>query len=223
MRVVRDDPDHPDPGFAELYAGLPEPRSLEPWLGFCQEAAPPVLYLGIGAARIAEPLARHGIRLVGVDAHPGMLAAARAKLPSGELIQARIEDLQLGRRFDLVIAPSSILNTGERLLAAARHLSGDGRLLFELMNPHWLQAGANPGVRILKLDRRRAEIEVDYPGGFVQPAAVALVWPEEMEDFLATAGLELQKMWGSSEDLEAAPTFFVLARRRAASCPPAAT
>lgn len=223
MRVVRDDPDRPDPGFAELYASLPEPEGLEPWLSLCQRAQPPVLYLGIGAARIAQPLERRGVELVGVDVHPGMLAAARERLPQAELVQGRIEELDLGRRFDLVMAPSNILNTAARLQGAARHLADGGRLAFELMNPHWLEAGGNPGVRVLKLQRESAEIEVDYPGGFVQPAEVRLVWPEEIEDFVGDAGLDLVRMWGSADDLEAAATFYVLATRPAAGSPPAAT
>lgn len=223
MRFVRDDPERPDPGFAELYASLPEPESLEPWLSLCQGADPPILYLGIGAARIAAPLARRDVELVGVDVHPGMLAAARQRLAHAEIIQGRIEVLDLDRRFDLVIAPSNILNTAARLQGAARHLGQGGRLAFELMNPHWLQAGASQGVRIASLERERAVIEVDYPGGFVQPAEVSLVWPEEIEDFLDEAGLEVSRMWGSADDLEAAATFYVVATRPAAGSPPAAT
>src|SRR5215469_8115811 len=114
-RMVRDDPQDPDPGFAELYASIPDAVDLEPWLGWCREAAGPVLYLGIGAGRLAVPLAAAGVALVGVDAHPGMLDRLRARLPDVELVQARIEELDLGRRFPLVMGPSSILESGDRL------------------------------------------------------------------------------------------------------------
>jgi hypothetical protein len=57
MTIVRDDPSSPDEGFAELYAQLPDASDLWPWLELAQEAAPPVLYLGIGTGRLAVPLA----------------------------------------------------------------------------------------------------------------------------------------------------------------------
>ena len=125
--VVRDDPDHPDEGFAALYAELPPPRSLEPWLGWARAARPPVLYLGIGTGRIALPLGDAGIELVGVDAHPGMLRRLRARRPHLAAHLGRIEDLDLGRRFDLVIVPSNILCTAARLDRAAAHLDPGGR------------------------------------------------------------------------------------------------
>src|SRR5215472_8557298 len=136
QRMVRDDPLDPDPGFAELYASFPDATDLEPWLGWCREAHGPVLYLGVGAGRLAVPLAAAGVELVGVDAHPGMLERLRARMPGVELVQTRIEDLDLDRRFPLVIGPSSILESAECLAIAARHCSH--RVAMELMNPHWL-------------------------------------------------------------------------------------
>ncbi|TMD06031.1 MAG: methyltransferase domain-containing protein, partial [Chloroflexi bacterium] len=88
---VRDDPERPDEGFAELYAQLLDVTDPEPWLGWARQAKPPVLYLGIGTGRIAVPLAKAGVQLVGVDAHPGMLRRLAERLPTVELIQARIE------------------------------------------------------------------------------------------------------------------------------------
>src|SRR5690348_7160994 len=122
MESVRDDPSNPDPGFAELYAQLPDATDLWPWLELAQGAVPPVLYLGIGTGRLARPLNAAGIELVGVDSHPGMLERLRARLPGTEAIQSRIEELDLGRRFDLVIAPSNILYLVGRLRRAADHL-----------------------------------------------------------------------------------------------------
>jgi Methyltransferase domain len=211
-RLVRDDPERPDPGFAELYASLPEATDLEPWLTWCRQAAPPVLYLGVGAGRLAVPLARAGIELVGVDAHPGMLALLRPRLPETELFQGLIESLDLGRSFELVLAPSNILFTAERLTAAARHSSR--WVAFELLNPHWLAAGAGAGVRVRRMDARSAEIDVDYPGSWRQRAEISLVWPEDVEALLDEAGLELQimKAAGPATDLVASSSFHVLAR-----------
>jgi len=176
-RPVRDDPRRPDPGFAELYARLPPATDLEPWLELARSARPPVLYLGAGAGRLAVPLHAAGVELVLVDAHPGMVAELMARLPDEHVYQSLIEDLDLAARFDLVMVPSNILYTVGLLQAAARHLMPVGRLAFELTNPHWLRAGASPGFRVLEMDRVRARVEVDYPGGVVQEGLIELIWP----------------------------------------------
>lgn len=209
---VRDDPEDPDPGLADLYASFPDATDLEPWLTWAREAGGPVLYLGIGSGRLAVPLLGHGVHLVGVDAHPGMLGRMRVRAPDLPLVHARIETLDLGRGFPLVIAPSNILVNKARLRGAARHLSPRGRLGLELMNPYWLAAGAGGGVRVISMTDEEAHIEVQYRQGFVQEATVPLIWPDQVEEFLATAGLALWRMAGSADGLESSTTFTVLAR-----------
>jgi methyltransferase family protein len=218
MASVRDDPSNPDAGFAELYAQLPDATDLWPWLELAQGATPPVLYLGIGGGRIAVPLNGAGIELVGVDSHPGMLERLRGRLPRTELIESRIEDLALGRRFDLVIAPSNILYLVERLRRAADHLADAGALAFELANPHWLRSGGGDGVRVRAFDGNGARLEVDYRLAdgrtITQHAEVAIVWPEEMDNWLTSAGLRLQRMFGRPDaDLVDSPSFYVVASR----------
>ena len=219
MTIVRDDPSMPDEGFAELYAQLPDATDLSPWLELAQAAAPPVLYLGIGTGRLAVPLHAAGIELVGVDSHPGMLARLRRRLPDTELIQSRIEDLNLGRQFDLIVVPSNILCFADRLRSAGNHVAADGLLAFELTNPYWLRAGASPGVRVQSLDGNGARFEVDYklPDGrtITQQAEVPLIWPEEVENWLATvAGLKLRQMFaGPDTELVDSPSFYVVAGR----------
>jgi hypothetical protein len=213
-RVVRDDPLRPDPGFAELYASLPDATDLQPWLSWGRRARPPVLYLGVGSGRLAVPLVQAGVEIVGVDAHPGMLERLHVRLPAAELVQGLIEDLDLGRRFDLVMAPSNILTTPARLRGAVRHSS---RLVaFELLNPHWLLEGPARGVRVRSLTQERAELEIDYPGGWRQAAEVALTWPEEIESVLEAAGLELELMKGAAVagSLAESPSYEVLARTK---------
>jgi len=218
MASVRDDPSNPDAGFAELYAQLPDATDLWPWLELAQSATPPVLYLGVGTGRIAVPLSAAGIELVGVDSHPGMLERLRGRLPRTELIESRIEDLGLGRRFDLVVAPSNILYLVERLRRAADHLADGGALAFELANPHWLRAGGGDGVRVRAFDGNGARLEVDYrlPNGrtITQHAEVAIVWPEEVDNWLTSAGLRLQRMFGRPDaDLRDSPSFYVVTSR----------
>jgi SAM-dependent methyltransferase len=214
-RIVRDDPERPDAGFAELYASLADAADPEPWLGWCRAAAGPVLYLGVGAGRLAVPLAAAGIELVGVDAHPGMLRRLRERLPGIELIGSRIEDLRPARAFDLVIAPSGVLETRARLAAAAGAARPGGRVAFELLNPHWLLADGHEGVRVLGVDGGRARVEVDYPNGWTQRAETRLRWPERVERRLAGAGLRLRLLRGGDPEGELAdsPTYLVLAER----------
>ena len=214
---MRDDPINPDPAFAELYASLPDATDLWPWKDLALEAKPPVLYLGIGTGRLAVPLHAAGLQLVGVDSHPGMLARLRQRLPTIELVESRIESMDLGRRLDLIIVPSNILCFVERLRAAANHLAEDGTLAFELTNPYWLQAGGNRLVRVEAFDNNGARFEVDYelPDGrtVTQQAEIPLIWPDQVDNWLARgAGLKLRRMFGRpGAELETAPSFYVVA------------
>jgi SAM-dependent methyltransferase len=196
---------------------LPDATDLSPWLELARSVTTPVLYLGIGAGRLAVPLERSGIRMVGVDAHPGMLEHLARRLARTELISCRLEEFDLQRRFDLVIVPSNILYTQERLGSAAAHLQPAGRLAFELANPHWLQAGEHEGVRVGRIDDSKAHLEIDYLVGertYTEIADIELVWPERIHDWLAPADLILERMFGQPQyDLTGSPTYFVIARR----------
>jgi hypothetical protein len=216
--VVQDDPDDPDPAFAELYASLPDAKDLEPWLSAARRASSAVLYLGVGAGRLAVPLAAQGVLMVAVDSHPGMLERVRARIPNLETVHSRIEDLDLGPRFSLVMAPSSILNTRPRLMKAAAHLTSDGRVLFEMTNPHWLFNSEHESVRVLARERDWVSIEVTYdlPDGrrFKHLAEQEpLVWPEAIEAFLEGSRLQIERIEGRADlDLVSTPTYFVTAR-----------
>jgi hypothetical protein len=215
---VRDDPLRPDPGFADLYAALPEADDLWPWLDWCLDAEPPVLYLGIGVGRLAAPLTRAGIDFVGVDAHPGMLAHARRRIPGLESHEALIADMRLDRRFDLVIGPSSILTSDQNLAAAVLHLERGGRVGMELMNPGWLASKDHGGVRLHRATDGTSMLEVDYrlPDGSVVVQVVE-DWrpgptPEGTRERLERFGLELLWIGGRpGNTLEKSPTFYVLA------------
>jgi hypothetical protein len=213
--TVRDTPTRPDPNFAALDASLPDATDLEPWLGWARRAKGPVLYLGAGAGRLAVPLGAAGVELVLVDAHPGMIEILRRRLPTTEVIQSMIEDLDLGRRFDLVIGPSGILGRLTRLQVAARHLAPTGRVGLQLANPHWLKANSDPRVRVRWQPRGRVALEVDYPGGYTHVARVQTRPPETAPAFVARAGLNLEWMGGSGDDpVSDSPTYFVTARLR---------
>jgi len=67
----------------------------------------PILELACGTGRLTLPLARDGHEVVGLDASPAMLRAARAKAEAEEVeitfVQGDMRSFHLGRRFLLVI------------------------------------------------------------------------------------------------------------------------
>ena len=70
-----------------------------------------VLDAGCGTGRVAIELAARGFAVVGLDADPAMLAAARAKAPDLRWIEADLVDTgaHLGEAFDLVALPGNVM------------------------------------------------------------------------------------------------------------------
>jgi SAM-dependent methyltransferase len=63
-----------------------------------------VLDVGIGTGLAAEPLARAGARITGIDPSAAMLAHARRRLPDAHAVAGRAEELPFGARaFDAAI------------------------------------------------------------------------------------------------------------------------
>ncbi len=96
-----------------------------------------ILDLGCGAGRLAHPLIERGHRLTCVDQSMEMLEHVRG----AETILADIEDLELGRTFDVVLLPSNLVNTPfveQRIAfldACLRHLAPDGCVLIQRLDP----------------------------------------------------------------------------------------
>lgn len=128
----------------ELYALVP-PRQ-EPDIVHAAASSPQasVLELGAGTGRIADALAELGHPVVAVDESAEMLARVRR----AETACARIESLALGRRFDLVLLASFLINTPEASLrrafldACARHVSDEGCVIIEQHPPGWFASVA---------------------------------------------------------------------------------
>ncbi|HEY2428303.1 MAG TPA: class I SAM-dependent methyltransferase [Acidimicrobiales bacterium] len=93
-----------------------------------------VLDAGCGTGRVAIELSRRGIEVCGIDLDPSMLAQARAKAPGlrWELGDLADPGLDLGRRFDVVVAAGNVmifLTPGTELAALAtiaRHVVPGG-------------------------------------------------------------------------------------------------
>jgi len=104
-----------------------------------------ILELGCGAGQITHPLAALGHPVVAVDESPEMLAHVR----DAETVRTRIEDLALGRRFDVVLLASHLINTDDiagrtAFLAACRqHVADDGGVIIQRHAPGWFAAAAD--------------------------------------------------------------------------------
>jgi SAM-dependent methyltransferase len=122
------------------------------YLALASASDGPVLELACGSGRIAVPLAAAGKAVTGVDIDGSMLERAstawqseRAHAsPEGSLhlVKADVTELDLGRRFDLVILGfNSILLLHERaaqqrvIKVMTRHLTEDGRAIIDVWLP----------------------------------------------------------------------------------------
>jgi SAM-dependent methyltransferase len=83
---------------------LHEQGWLDRFLGLLPEA-PRILDIGCGMGEpIAAYLIGRGARLTGLDSSPSLIALARARFPAGEWIVGDMRALDLGRRFDGLLA-----------------------------------------------------------------------------------------------------------------------
>jgi SAM-dependent methyltransferase len=96
-----------------------------------------VLDAGCGTGRVAIELSRRGRRVVGVDADPAMLDAARRKAPALQWVEGDLSDpdLDLGQTFDVVVMAGNVLifvapgTEGQVITNAVRWLAPGGRLV----------------------------------------------------------------------------------------------
>ena len=106
-----------------------------------------MLELGCGTGRVAIPIVRAGIDVVGLDSSGAMLDVARRKardLDAGKLtlVNADMRDFSLDRTFPLIIIPFrgflSLLTVEDQtraLLNIQRHLAPGARLIFNIFVP----------------------------------------------------------------------------------------
>lgn len=94
-----------------------------------------VLDAGCGTGRVAIELARHGIEVVGVDVDASMLATAASLAPDLTWVQSDLVDLELHRRFEVVVMAGNVPlftkpGTEPALVAGvARHVRPGGLLV----------------------------------------------------------------------------------------------
>jgi SAM-dependent methyltransferase len=133
---------HGVPGDVELYLDLAREAHA---------AGQPVLELTCGTGRVAIPIARAGVRVVGLDLSPHMLAVAREKsvgLATLRLVEGDMREFELPERFGLAFIPfrsfQHMLTVRDQLSCLRcihRHLVPGGRLAINLFNPDILRIG----------------------------------------------------------------------------------
>jgi pimeloyl-ACP methyl ester carboxylesterase/SAM-dependent methyltransferase len=128
----------PDGCAVDFYAALPPGSEPETIHRAIAEGAS-ILELGAGAGRVTHPLLALGHPVVAVDESPEMLE----HIHGAETVVARIEELDLNRRFDAVVLASYLVNVPDRderrtlLAACRRHVADDGCVLMQRHEVQW--------------------------------------------------------------------------------------
>ena len=117
--------------------------------GFAERVEGDVLDLGCGTGRISAALSRAGKSVTAIDVSPEMLARA-ARHGTFETLRADLRELDLGRKFGLIIAPLGTLHhlaIGDRnagVRAIRRHLAAGGLFVADLAVEADWSAGGQP-------------------------------------------------------------------------------
>lgn len=128
----------PDGSPVEAYRRLP-PNGEAEIVHAAIPAGSEILELGAGAGRVTRRLVALGHPVVAVDESREMLAEL-AGVDRVERVHARIEELDLGRRFPVVLLASHLVNAREPqrsafLAGARRHAQPDAAIAIEVYPP----------------------------------------------------------------------------------------
>lgn len=127
----------------DLYAELPVGREPEV-IHAAVPGAASILELGCGAGRVTRPLVALGYEVTAVDESAEMLA----HVTGARTVKARIEDLDLPDRFDVVLLASHLVNVPDDALLASllactrRHVKSDGCVILERHPANWFDQAA---------------------------------------------------------------------------------
>jgi SAM-dependent methyltransferase len=179
----------------------------------------PVVELAVGTGRIAVPIARAGVAVIGVDSSPGMLAVAREAAEAAgvlPLVDFRTGDLAeppVAERVPLVICPfRSLLHMQSEgaklraLRAAHELLEPGGAFVFDVFAPsrediaethgRWLER--EPGIEELAVwDEASRTLELSVRSADAH-ATFQLHWlsaPEWLR-LVDEAGFEVEQLYG---------------------------
>jgi cyclopropane fatty-acyl-phospholipid synthase-like methyltransferase len=146
------------PDLCDLIAP-PDPILERFYVEMAHERGARVLDLACGSGRLSIPLAKAGLQVVGGDLSSEMLQRARRSAETQsielDLVQLDVRDFDLrGRAFDtIIVAINSVLHLHSLedfrsfFRSAARHLSQDGRLVFDALMPNFAMLSRDPNER----------------------------------------------------------------------------
>ena len=184
-----------------------------------QTAGGTVVELGVGTGRIAIPIARAGVRVIGVDDSPQMLSRCREEAERAgvaDRLDLRVGDLRrppVTERVPLVLCPFRaylhLLTDDERrgaFAAAASLLEPGGRLVFDVFAPdpddvaetngRWLEREPSIWERAdWDVDARTLTLGVRGLEGSTE-MHLAWVTPAEWHALLEDAGFEVLAHYG---------------------------
>lgn len=192
-----------------------------------------VLDLACGSGRLTIPLARAGTQVVGGDLSPSMLQRARSSAQAEgvelELVQLDMRAFDLGgRSFDtIIVAANSVLHLhspqdfGGFFRSVARHLSREGRLVFDAFVPNLAILSRDPHERqpvgivahdalgnvtveeTIRYDALTQVSHVDWYWStdlekdfWKTPLLMRQIFPQEMPLLIASGGLQLVDRFG---------------------------
>ena len=179
----------------------------------------PVLELGVGTGRIAVPIARAGVPVIGVDSSAPMLDLCRERAREAgvaELVDLRLGDLReppVAEKVPLAISPFRaflhLLSNEERLLTLTRIrdlLKPDGRFVFDVFSPSSQDIAATHGRWIERepeiferadwdAAERRLTLRVRAPEG---ETSMDLAWLSQPEwnELLEQSGFSVEACYG---------------------------
>ena len=180
-----------------------------------------VLELGVGTGRLAVPLAQSGLRVVGIDSSPAMLAALSAK-PDGRLVEtllghmvADMPDEQFGvvllaynTLFNLLTEPEQL----ECLVQSAKRLLPGAHVIVDCFVPsdHLPQTVAPHVVRTVGATSVFSEATIDQANQIMRGAfsesvgngpdrtwVVRYATVEQIDAMANRAGLQVEQRWSS--------------------------
>jgi SAM-dependent methyltransferase len=176
-----------------------------------------VLELGVGTGRIAVPIARAGLRVVGVDSSAGMLAVASEQAAlAGVQLDLRHGDMRdppVDEEFALVVIPFRTLlhmqteaDRRAALAAVRSRLEDGGRFVFDVFTPgaddiaetHGRWVEREPGIfERADWDEESRTLVLRVSGNGLE-AELSLAWlpVERWRQLLAEAGFVVEGLYG---------------------------
>jgi SAM-dependent methyltransferase len=179
----------------EVYELLPERGEADL---VAEVLLPPaaLLELGCGVGRVTAQLVERGYAVTAVDESPEMLVKVRG----AETVCARIEELDLERRFDAVLLFSNLLSVEPRqrrafLAACARH---SPLLVVESLPLGWEPRAGESRIGDIVSRLRIAAIEAGVVHGAVDYEVAGRTWTHEFAMHVFADEPELEAALGES-------------------------